>query len=99
MFSPKDWEVLKSAMLNYVKKMAILDDEEQMTDVLSLYHRIGQVIDSKTLKLVNEVYQRDDVKNISAKEEQMRNLQFTVERLSECVEKLERQMSKKADKR
>jgi hypothetical protein len=49
-FAPKDWEVLKKAVGNYVNMCEqYCVSEEEMTHALSLYHRIGRVID------VNEV--------------------------------------------
>jgi len=45
-FAPKDWEVLKKAVGNYVNMCEqYCVSEEEMTHALSLYHRIGRVID------------------------------------------------------
>ena len=45
-FAPKDWEVLRKAVGNYVKMCEqYCVSEEEMTHALSLYHRIGRVVD------------------------------------------------------
>lgn len=45
-FAPKDWEVLKKAVGNYVNMCEqYCVSEEEMTHALSLYHRIGRVVE------------------------------------------------------
>lgn len=47
-FAPKDWEVLKKAVGNYVNMCEqYVVNEEEMTHALSLYHRIGRLIEDK----------------------------------------------------
>jgi hypothetical protein len=47
-FAPKDWEVLKKAVGNYVNMCEqYVVNEEEMTYALSLYHRIGRLIEDK----------------------------------------------------
>ena len=47
-FAPKDWEILKKAVGNYVSLCEqYCVSEEEMTHALSLYHRIGRILDVK----------------------------------------------------
>jgi len=74
-FAPRDWEVLKKAVGNYVNMCEqYCVSEDEMRHALSLYHRIGRVVDDEPIEEVKNISRRESyeetMKRLSREEKQ-----------------------------